>query len=66
MNSTFNEWKHLLTGVPQGSDLSPLLFNICRFDLLLFMFEFNVANYTDDTTPYVDKKIYMMCKKVRI
>ena len=53
---SFNEWDHLLIGVPQGSVLDPLLFNICMWDLFLFMTESSVANYADDTTLYECEK----------
>ena len=46
INSSFSEWKDLLIGVPQGSVLRPLLFNIYMRHLFLFM----SANYVDDTT----------------
>ena len=49
INSFFSEWEHLLIGVPQGSLVGPLLFNIYN-DLFLFMAECNVAYYADDTT----------------
>ena len=63
INSSFSEWKHLLIGVPQGSVLGPLLFNIYMCDLFLFMSESNVANYADNTTLYACEKKYMMCKE---
>ena len=65
INSSFSEWKHLLIGVPQGSVLGPLLFNIYMCDLFLFISESNVANYTDDTTLYACGKTYVMCKKIQ-
>ena len=58
VNSSFSEWKHLFIGIPQGSVLGPLLFNIYMRGLFLFMSESNVANYADDATLYAcEKKI---------
>ena len=56
INSSFSKWKHLLIGVPQGSVLGPLKFNIYMCDLFLLMSESNVANYADDTTVYACEK----------
>ena len=63
INSSFSEWNHLLIGIPQGSVLGPLLFNIYMRDLFLFMSESNAANYADDTTLYACKKNCMMCEE---
>ena len=43
-------------GVPQGSILAPLLFNIHLWDLFYFLEEIDIANYADDTTVYTVKE----------
>ena len=53
VNGSFSEWKYIDQGVPQGSVLEPLLFNIYVNDLLMFVPDIDICNYADDTTLYV-------------
>ena len=50
INTTFSSWKELTQGVPQGSVLGPLLFNIYLNDIFFFLDDIDISNYADDTT----------------
>ena len=53
INSTYSKWHEILFGVPQGSILGPLLFNICLIDLFFVIEDTGIASYADDNTPYI-------------
>ena len=52
INSEFSPWEEILFGVPQGSILGPLLFNIFLYDLFFIMNDVEFASYADDNTPF--------------
>ena len=53
IGSSYSPWEEIVSGVPQGSILGPLLFNIFLSVLFLSIENNYFTNYADDTTPYV-------------
>ena len=50
INTSFSSWEELLCGVPQGSVLGPILFNIYLNDMFFQFVDAHVCNFADDTT----------------
>ena len=53
LDGVHSAWRTIKTGVPQGSLLGPLLFNMYVNDLNYFITDTSLRLHADDTTQYV-------------
>ena len=65
VNNSFSSYSEITTGIPQGSIIGPLLFNIYINNIFYFVSESNLTNYADDNTPYaIDTNIDTLITKL--
>ena len=56
LNYAYSSYTDIKYGVPQGSILVPLLFNIDVCDLFFRDYKCDIASYADDNIPYTSEK----------
>ena len=67
INSSFSTWSKIENGVPQGSILGPLLFNIKTLDMFFEQKDVSFSAYADDNTPYFcDKNLEVLRSKLQL
>ena len=52
MNDTYSSWPEIILGIPQGSILGLLLFNIFLCNFFQFFSDLDIAKYADDNNPH--------------
>ena len=53
VDSFYSSWEAILSGVPRGSILGPLLFNIFIGDMLLILKDTYSTGYADENKPFL-------------
>ena len=64
VNCEFSLRKEIFSGVPQGSILGPLLFNVYINDIFFFVDVIFLSNYADDTALYSVQKTHILNQSV--
>ena len=57
IGSVFSEWWKIICGIPQGSILGPLLFNVFIIGLFFLVLKCDICNFVDDNTIYSYNKL---------
>ena len=52
VGSAYSDWANVIRGIPQGSILGPLLFNIFINNIFNVVETSDICNFTDDNTLY--------------
>ena len=55
INESYSSWEEILLGIPEGSILGPLLFNIFMCDVFFMVNEIGFTSYADDNTPFASR-----------
>ena len=50
IGNTYSDWENLIKGVPKGSILGPVLFNVFINDIFYIVQDSTIYNYADDNT----------------
>ena len=64
VGSAYSKWSNIRRGIPQGSILGPLLFNIFINDIFMIIEQSDICNFADDNTLYSCRKSLKILRKI--